>query len=281
MCFLIALVYVQVLLRVNSPPGNRHRVCIAAPYPPCYYSSLRYNTGMDSPYTDQTTSEYSAVPWNLRDVSGAILLVVVGTLLLLIIGGLVALVAGSLPALVVILLSVVLELLLIFGVWKFGLRRYGKSWNSLGLIPSLNNGALLVLLVFLASLALTAVYGLIVTFFDQEILAPEPLPGDLTETVLQRLAGFFIVVLLAPFAEEIFFRGFLLPAFANRWGFLAGAIISSGLFGISHVAPGSIVPAFMSGMLFAWLYHRTGSLWNTTIAHGAQNALAFAVTAPV
>ena len=236
---------------------------------------------MDSPYTDQRISEYSAVPWNLRDVSGAILLVVVGTLLLLIIGGLVALVAGSLPALVVILLSVVLELLLIFGAWKFGLRRYGKSWNALGLIPSFNNGVLLALLVFLASLALTLAYGLIVTFFDQEILAPEPLPGDLTETVLQRLAGFFIVVLLAPFAEEVFFRGFLFPTFANRWGFLAGAIISSVLFGISHVAPGSIVPAFMSGMLFAWLYHRTGSLWNTTIAHGAQNALAFAVTAPV
>ena len=261
--------------------GEITKVCIAAPYPPCYYSSLRYNTGMDTPYTDSTTSRYSAVPWNLRDAAGAILLVVFGTLLLLIIAGIVAQVSGSVPALVVILLSVALELLLIFGVWKFGLRRYGKSWNALGLIPSLNNGALLTLLVFFASLALTAIYGLIVVFFDQEILTPEPLPGDLTETVLQRLAGFFIIVLLAPFAEEVFFRGFLLPAFANRWGFLAAAIISSGLFGISHVAPGSIVPAFMSGILFAWLYHRTGSLWNTTIAHGAQNALAFAVTTPV
>ncbi len=256
----------------------RSGVCVAATYPPCYYSSLRYNTGMYSPYTDPTTSEYSAVPWNLRDVAGAILLVVFGTLL---IGGLVALVAGSLSAPVVILLSVVLELLLILGVWMFGLRRYGSSWSAVGLIPSLNNGALLALLVFFASLALTAVYGLIVSFFGQDVLAPEPLPAELTETVLQRLAGFFVVVLLAPFAEEVFFRGFLLPAFANRWGLLAGAIISSGLFAISHVAPGSIVPAFMSGMLFAWLYHRTGSLWNTTIAHGAQNALAFAVTAPV
>ena len=236
---------------------------------------------MDTPYTDSTTSRYSGVPWNLRDTARAILLVVFGTLLLLIIAGIVAQVAGSVPALVVILLSVLLELLLIFGVWKFGLRRYGKSWNALGLIPSLNNGALLTLLVFFASLALTAIYGLIVVFFDQEILTPEPLPGDLTETALQRLAGFFIIVLLAPFAEEVFFRGFLLPAFANRWGFFAAAIISSGLFGISHVAPGSIIPAFMSGMLFAWLYHRTGSLWNTTIAHGSQNALAFAVTTPV
>lgn len=278
--------YVQVLLRVNSPTGNYHNYstapgCIAAPYPTCYYSSLRYNTGMDSPYIDQKTSQYSAVPWNLRDVSGAILLVLVGTLLLFIIGGLVALVTGSLPALAVIVLSLALELLLIFGVWKFGLRRYGKSWSALGLIPSLNNGALLALLVLLASLALTFVYGIVVTFFGQDILAPEPLPGDLTETVLHRLAGFVVVVLLAPFAEEVFFRGFLLPAFANRWGFLVGAIISSGLFGISHVAPGSIVPAFMSGMLFAWLYHRTGSLWNTTIAHGAQNSLAFALTTPV
>ena len=236
---------------------------------------------MDTPYTDPTTSQYSAVPWNLRDAARAILLVALGTLLLLIIAGIVAQVSGSVPTLVVILLSVVLELLLLFGVWMFGLRRYGKPWKTLGLIPSLNNGALLTLLVFFASLALTAIYGLIVVFFDQEILTPEPLPGDLTETVLQRLAGFIIIVLLAPFAEEVFFRGFLLPTFANRWGFFAAAIISSGLFGISHIAPGSIIPAFMSGMLFAWLYHRTGSLWNTTIAHGAQNALAFAVTTPV
>ena len=124
--------------------------------------------------------------------------------------------------------------------------------DALGLIPSLNNGALLTLLVFFASLALTAVYGLIVVFFDQEILTPEPLPGDLTETVLQRLAGFLVIVLLAPFAEEVFFRGFPAPRFCQQVGFFAAAIISSGLFGISHIAPGSIIPAFMSGMLFAW-----------------------------
>ena len=79
----------------------------------------------------------------------------------------------------------------------------------------------------------------------------------------------------------MFYRGFLLPAFAQRWGFVGGATLVSALFAVSHVAPGIMLPAFVSGMLFAWLYRRTGSLWNCCLAHGAQNALAFAVTVAV
>ena len=79
----------------------------------------------------------------------------------------------------------------------------------------------------------------------------------------------------------MFFRGFLLPVFVGRWGFMWGAGFVSLVFGMSHGALGLLVPAFVTGMLLAWLYRRTGSLWNCCLAHGAQNALAFAVVVSI
>ncbi|MED5568055.1 MAG: CPBP family intramembrane glutamic endopeptidase, partial [Chloroflexota bacterium] len=37
---------------------------------------------------------------------------------------------------------------------------------------------------------------------------------------------------------------------------------------------GVLVPIFVTGMLLAWLYHRTGSLWPGIAAHAGLNALA-------
>lgn len=90
--------------------------------------------------------------------------------------------------------------------------------------------------------------------------------------------GFLATVVAAPIAEEVFFRGFLLPAFAVQWGFVPAAFASALLFGLTHVSLGLLAPAFVSGLILAWLYRRTGSLWNCILAHGIQNSLAFAAT---
>ena len=129
-----------------------------------------------------------------------------------------------------------------------------------------------------ASRPLAPLYLAIVSARGPGALQPPSLPEEMVETNLDRLAMFVLVVLLAPLAEETFFRGFLLPVLASRWGFLWGAVLTSLLFGVTHGALGMIVPAFATGMLLAWLYYRTRSLWSCLLAHGAQNALAFAPT---
>ena len=218
------------------------------------------------------------VPWTLRDTGKGLLAVTAGTgVLALVVVQAIRLTDGP-TAMTVLLVSALLEGMLLLAVYLFGPWRYGQSWSALGIKATLSNGAALALWVFLASLTFVAVYSAVVTTLGIDSLKPPHLPDQAVATYPLRIIGFVMMVLLAPVAEEVFFRGFLLPAFAQRWGFLGGAALVSALFAVSHVAPGAILPAFVSGLLFAWLYRRTGSLWNCCLAHGAQNALAFAVT---
>jgi membrane protease YdiL (CAAX protease family) len=217
-------------------------------------------------------------PWTLRDTGKGLLVVIAGTSVLAL-GVMQAVrLTDSPTAITVFLVSALLEGMLLLAVYLFGPRKYGQSWGALGLQATLNNGVTLALWVFLASLSFAMVYAAAVTTFDINSLKPPQLPDQALSTYPLRIIGFVVIVLLAPVAEEVFFRGFLLPVFAQRWGFLGGATLASGLFAVSHVTPGAILPAFVAGMLFAWLYRRTDSLWNCCLAHGAQNALAFALT---
>jgi membrane protease YdiL (CAAX protease family) len=43
-------------------------------------------------------------------------------------------------------------------------------------------------------------------------------------------------VTVAPLMEELFFRGFLYPVLARRWGMSASIVLTSAAFGILHGA---------------------------------------------
>ena len=65
------------------------------------------------------------------------------------------------------------------------------------------------------------------------------------------------VVILAPIAEEIFFRGVVFNALlregGRRWAFIG----SSALFAIIHVSLVALLPIFLLGLALAWIYQRT------------------------
>jgi uncharacterized protein len=96
------------------------------------------------------------------------------------------------------------------------------------------------------------------------------------------LAGVLIVG-VAPFSEEVFFRGFMYGGLRRRMPVLAAAGISGLIFGLLHyTGPDSlaVVPQLaVLGILLAWLYERTGSLWLPIMLHVVNNAIAFAVLA--
>ena len=221
------------------------------------------------------------VPWTLRDAAKAVTLVV-GVAALIVFGAALVLrgLEGTIPG-SKLLFSAVLEGVLLLAVWRFGPWRYGQSWRALGLSAPLGRDAFLALLVFLASLAFILLYTTTINLLGLASLTPPPIPDELMKTYPERIAAFVLIVVVAPIAEEAFFRGFLLPVFAGQWGFWVGASFVSVLFAMAHLEPGILLPAFVSGMLLAWLYRRTGSLWNCCLAHSAQNALAFAVAISV
>ncbi|MEK7778088.1 MAG: CPBP family intramembrane glutamic endopeptidase [Chloroflexota bacterium] len=222
-----------------------------------------------------------AVPWTLRDAAKAVALVAGVAALLAFVAALALLVSGGTIPGSRILFSAVLEGMLLVAVWRFGPWRYGQSWRALGLSTTLSSGALLALMVLLASLAFVLLYTAAMKVLGLASLTPPPIPDELMKTYPERIAAFVLIVVVAPVAEESFFRGFLLPVLADRWGFWVGASFVSVLFAMAHLAPGVLLPAFVSGLLLAWLYRRTGSLWNCCLAHAAQNALAFAVAISV
>ena len=134
-------------------------------------------------------------------------------------------------------------------------------------------------------LAVMVVYwistGIVVSIFG------EPPEQEITEEIKEEtaalaLAGYIgITCVLAPLAEEVFFRGFLFPVLRSRWGTAAGVIATGALFSLVH-ASGSpaeaLIVLFVLGAGLCLLYLRTGSLLPCIGLHALNNAIAFAVT---
>lgn len=97
------------------------------------------------------------------------------------------------------------------------------------------------------------------------------------------ISSTLLVVLIAPFIEEIFFRGFVYRALRNRFGRWTAAAIVGALFGAIHYSgPDTLallVPLAVLGAVFCLLYERTGSLYPAIALHIVNNAVALAVTA--
>lgn len=94
------------------------------------------------------------------------------------------------------------------------------------------------------------------------------------------IAGFLIVA-VAPLSEEIFFRGFMYGGLRRRLPVWAAAAISGVVFGLVHYTGADsigVVPQLaVLGILLAWLYERTGSLWPPILLHLLNNSLALVV----
>jgi uncharacterized protein len=154
--------------------------------------------------------------------------------------------------------------------WHFGLRR-SRFWPAVGWAA----------LGMVSFLVFAAVYqALLNPHLDQSVA--KDLGAD------QSTAGLIVagvmIICVAPFAEEFFFRGFFYGALRTRFSVLAAAAIDGALFGLIHFEGGSdgllIVPplAFL-GFVFCLVYERTRTLYATIALHSVNNAIAYAAQA--
>jgi membrane protease YdiL (CAAX protease family) len=85
------------------------------------------------------------------------------------------------------------------------------------------------------------------------------------------------LVILAPIAEELFFRGVVFNALrregGRRWAYLG----SSALFAVIHLDLVVLVPLFLLGLALAWVYERTNNLLAPIAMHATVNAISVAV----
>lgn len=210
--------------------------------------------------------EYS-VPWKPIDNWIAILLLVLINVALIYFAsqGLGNQVAQS-AVLVLVQLVYLIPVLTVFAYRRINLKSigFGKfEWSTFGLGCGL----------LIGSYALILIHNGILTLLGVETQGEEIMQ---IFSALDSPLWFVIVgVIFAPLVEEIFFRGFLFQGFRQKFGWVSGALLSSAIFAIGHLDPVALIPTFILGLLLAYMYHRSNSVWPGIILHFLVNAFGF------
>jgi uncharacterized protein len=218
----------------------------------------------------------SPFKWSLLDIAlisgGSVFVMVVGVLGLSLS---MPLFGAEQPTLVLSLGLAALEGIAFLGsIYLLGLRRHDLSWNALGLKNLPHRWRMISILVGLLAIPGS---GLIATMVQIGLKLPQQNPQ------LQFLApegfswsgGVGMLLLggvIAPFAEEAFFRGVFYRWLRDRWGIPTGIIISSIIFGALHGDVSISIAAAILGAILAFVYERSGSLWSPFIIHFINNS---------
>ena len=104
------------------------------------------------------------------------------------------------------------------------------------------------------------------------------LPDLMQDTFLgmsRNVFGIISITIMAPLVEELLFRG-AIQGYMLRKGMkpLHAILIASAIFGIVHMNPIQIPFAFAIGLIFGWLYYRTGSVVPGIVGHFINNSIA-------
>lgn len=85
-----------------------------------------------------------------------------------------------------------------------------------------------------------------------------------------------LIVVLAPVAEEILFRGYLFGALSTSIPLWATQLVTATLFGLVH-GLGHAMPIAVLSLLFGYLRQRYRSLWPSIVAHMVHNGVTVAL----
>ena len=149
--------------------------------------------------------------------------------------------------------------------WHFGLRR-ARFWPSLGW----------------AALGMVCFYAFVILY--SALLTPEgeqSVTEDLgaDQSTVALVAAGIVVIMVAPVAEEFFFRGFFYRSLRSRMGILAAASIDGVVFGLIHFTGTDtleLIPILAAlGFLFCLVYEKTGTLYTVIGLHAFNNSIAY------
>jgi len=136
-----------------------------------------------------------------------------------------------------------------------------------------------ILVAFFAFNVFGVIYGELLDIGPQDEL-PDALGADNGTVAL--VAAAFLVTVVAPFAEEFFFRGYVFGALRNWKGMWVGAVLTGLLFGAIHLGstPDMLYIPLLAvfGFVLCLLYVKTRSLYSCIVLHAINNSVAFAGT---
>ncbi|MBE0447002.1 MAG: CPBP family intramembrane metalloprotease [Actinobacteria bacterium] len=212
------------------------------------------------------------VQWTISDI------VVASVLFLIAITGgsfiISVLLAQVAPRVGSIFVFVIGYVVLFFLIWYLAITKRGADWPALGFRPfDLLRGLGLVIIWFFLVRIIIFLYVLFI-----ERIGVKP-PDDITRRlpeifgtdILGILLAVIVVAVVAPFIEELFFRGFIYPVFRQRWGVTIAIIANGLLFALFHFNLLVFVPIAVIGFALAYLFEQTNSLGPPTMLHALNN----------
>ena len=227
-------------------------------------------------------SPIPGVTWDLRDIVLGVVLALVTFFILA-----TALVGASMAAfgedsvetllaeaIAIAILDVVLVATVLIVV-----RRKGAGLAELGIkTPQFGWAKMLgyIALAYFAAIGLVNLYGIAIDVFGLDQLEPgQQLDDDFYDhAAVVALTG-IAIVFMAPIAEEIFFRGFIFGGLRRYLNLPIAGLLSGGLFALAHGDLGLILPFAGVGLVLAYLYERSGTLWAPIGVHFVFNSVSF------
>ena len=233
---------------------------------------------MDEPFPrlHEPPPEKPRAPWGVKEMVICTVLILVALFLITtaVIGPFLAFYDDDEPeVLVASSVANVLWNLVMVGSVVWFVRRGGGNARDLGLVRPVTEHPVVRTIVlaagtFLAMYLIVILYGVVIDAFGFDFLEPDQQVADdfYDSDVALAFLG-IAIVLSAPFAEEIFFRGFLFGGTRPITGVLIAAVVTGFIFSLAHYNPGLVLPFTLIGALLAISYQRSGTLF---VPIGAQ-----------
>lgn len=177
-------------------------------------------------------------------------------------------------------IGLIMSLIFMAALFFIVLKPRKQTWAAVG-VRSFSRGYWKLIAGWTFILVLVSVGLMVVMSFigiGSDNSKTESLQTDMS--ALHFIIAFVSAAIISPLYEEIFYRGFLYRFFQSRCGILSGMLLSSVIFTIVHIPTYNTLPVnFVSALVFAWVYQKTGSVIPSIIIHGVFNGIAVTLTA--
>lgn len=166
----------------------------------------------------------------------------------------------------------IVTVLLVIARKGAGLRELGFKAPARGWLRLLG----VIAIAYFAAIGVVNIYGILIDVFGLDFLKPgEQLPGDFYDHDSVVILTGIAIVFMAPVAEEIFFRGFIFGGLRRYVNLPIAGLVSGALFALAHGDPGLVLPFAGVGLVLAYVYERSGTLWASIGVHFVFNSVSF------
>ncbi len=125
-------------------------------------------------------------------------------------------------------------------------------------------------------LSIFAVMYVVGFYVSQDILTQEQSIGfEDTNDFTGTISAFIALVIIAPIAEELLFRGYLFNRLKTAIDYRWAILISSLIFGLVHIQPNVAIDTFVLAIYLGLLLYRTQNIAASVLLHMIKNGVAF------